>query len=89
MIKCGDCSMLVHLDCDRLLSDEGIRKMFTTGKGAPDDKSLSMVKDGKPMYRCPSCRMNFRRKLLQQVVEVLIAEDRSKHFVTPFWEQMP
>ena len=89
MIKCSDCSMLVHLDCDRMFSDEGLRKRFTTGQEAIEDKSQQTAKGEKLEYRCPSCRMTARRVLLQQVVDILIAEDRQKHFLTPFWEQMP
>jgi hypothetical protein len=31
MIKCSDCCMLVHLECDRMFSDEGLKKQFTMG----------------------------------------------------------
>ena len=41
-----------------------------------------------PLYKCPSCRRTNRNQLLENIVEVLISNDKQEHFLLPFWEHM-
>ena len=73
MIKCRQCSILVHVDCDRMLSDPAIRNQII-----PDriEGELIKVNANSPLYKCPNCRKNNRSQLMEQIIEVLIALDK-------------
>ena len=85
MIKCKGCSMLVHVDCDFMLSDLNIRRQIMPERieGEP-----IKVSSRQPQYKCPVCRRANRNNLLEDVIDVLIANDKQKHFLSPFWEVM-
>lgn len=73
MIKCRQCSMLVHVDCDRMLDDPTIRNQII-----PDrvEGELIKISANSPLYKCPPCRKANRSQLLEQIIEVLIALDK-------------
>ena len=85
MIKCKGCSMLVHLDCDSMLTDPDIRKQIM-----PEHIEGEVIKNNANglQYKCPNCRRSNRIKLLEQIIDVLAAADKHKHFLSPFWSTM-
>ena len=40
------------------------------------------------VYSCPNCRKIGRCNFLEQVLSIMINEDKRKDFVDPFWEKM-
>ena len=89
MIKCDECSMVVHVECDRMFNDKELKAQFLPAFDQTEDGFDALAKKEATGYRCPTCRRQARSKLLEQIVDILIAEDKAKYFLTPFWETMP
>ena len=60
MIKCNECCVLVHADCDRMLSDENLRLRYLP---VLDTTKVNTTNEAE--YRCPNCRIAGRRRLLE------------------------
>lgn len=95
MLKCGLCQTWVHLDCDRMLVDKSTREKFV----GPEDNSelasksqskaiFASLKHSTLIYSCPGCRKIGRCNFLDQVLGIMINEDKRKDFVEPFWEKI-
>lgn len=70
MIRCDSCSMWVHRACDRMLEDSSISQRFD---------------NGELIYCCTGCRQRSRADFLDQILEILIREDKKEEFLRPFW----
>ena len=70
MIRCDSCTKWVHRKCDRMLEDPQIEQRF---------------EDGNFIYCCMECRHWSRSNFVDQIIEILIHEDKKQEFLRPFW----
>lgn len=87
--------MWIHLDCDRMLSDKMIRDKFVNIESLKevtnDNQSKSIlraIKHSTLLYACPNCRKIARCNFLEQIISIMMNEDKRKDFIEPFWEKM-
>lgn len=94
-MKCGLCQMWLHLDCDRMLSDKSVKDRFIDMNALEEITNknrskaiLAAQKHSTLIYSCPSCRKIARCNFMDQVLSIMINEDKRKDFIEPFWEKM-
>lgn len=95
MIKCGLCQTWIHLECDRMLTDKSVCDKFLDAEtisqisGKPQSKALlNASRLSTLVYSCPHCRKIARCNFLEQVLTIMINEDKRKEFIDPFWEKI-
>jgi hypothetical protein len=87
--------MWIHLECDRMLIDKSVRDKFIKTDAIEEIAHthqsraiLNAARHSTLVYSCPNCRKIGRCNFLEQVLSIMINEDKRKDFVDPFWEKM-
>ena len=85
--------MWIHLDCDRMLNDRTICEKFISLEDSNANETLSLAllnaaKHSTLLYNCPNCRKIARSNFLEQIICIMMNEDKRKDFIEPFWEKM-
>jgi hypothetical protein len=49
---------------------------------------FNAAKHSTLLYNCPNCRKIARSNFLEQIICIMMNEDKRKDFIEPFWEKI-